>query len=129
MQQRRCLVPATAYSEPRGRSPAVYWWFGIAPDGSTVRPFTFAGIWCETKDPQGGGSPQRETFAIATTRPNGVAGRIHNRMPVILRPEDHETWLLADPLEAASLLRPIADERTIVIGHGAGLKTEPARPA
>ncbi len=28
-----------------------------------------------------------------TTEPNDLIGPIHNRMPVILKPEDYDTWL------------------------------------
>ena len=46
---------------------------------------------------------------IITTTPNELAAEIHNRMPVILDPEDHDLWLdpdfdQKDPL--AELLRP-----------------------
>jgi putative SOS response-associated peptidase YedK len=41
-EQRRCLVPVTSFSEPKGNSPAVWHWFG--PD--ETRPlFAFAGLW------------------------------------------------------------------------------------
>jgi len=34
-----------------------------------------------------------ESFTIITTEPNELIEPIHNRMPVILRPEDEERWL------------------------------------
>jgi putative SOS response-associated peptidase YedK len=34
-----------------------------------------------------------ESFAIITTEPNELVRPIHNRMPVILRPEDEDQWL------------------------------------
>ena len=45
---------------------------------------------------------------IITTEPNEVAGKIHNRMPVILPPEDYETWQSPDTpaSDATALLRP-----------------------
>ncbi|GIM47059.1 hypothetical protein DNHGIG_26080 [Collibacillus ludicampi] len=33
------------------------------------------------------------TCTIITTRPNELVGEIHDRMPVILRPEDEAIWL------------------------------------
>jgi len=43
-----------------------------------------------------------------TTEPNAFVAKIHDRMPVILAPKDHDTWLTpdapADRLKA--LLRP-----------------------
>jgi SOS response associated peptidase (SRAP) len=34
-----------------------------------------------------------ESFTIITTEPNELVRPIHNRMPVILQPEDEEQWL------------------------------------
>jgi len=34
-----------------------------------------------------------ESFTIITTKPNELVRTIHNRMPVILQPEDEELWL------------------------------------
>jgi len=47
-----------------------------------------------------------ETFAIITTAPNEVARRVHDRMPVVLAPEEESTWLGADPASATDLLDP-----------------------
>ena len=33
------------------------------------------------------------SFAIITTEANPLVAQIHNRMPVILSPEDEATWL------------------------------------
>jgi putative SOS response-associated peptidase YedK len=87
---RRCLIPADGFYE----------WQAIP--GSTARAplhirlksgavFVFAGLWAPGK----GGSPP--TAAIVTTRPNQIVAPIHNRMPVILHPEDEAAWL--DPQE------------------------------
>lgn len=46
---------------------------------------------------------------IITTQPNELVAPIHNRMPVILLPEDEDRWLDPDmtaPEEIVSLLRP-----------------------
>ncbi|MGI9433461.1 MAG: SOS response-associated peptidase, partial [Geminicoccaceae bacterium] len=42
------------------------------------------------------------SFAITTTEPNELMAEIHDRMPVILGPDDHDRWLDldADPAEA-----------------------------
>jgi putative SOS response-associated peptidase YedK len=45
------------------------------------------------------------TFARAgPTTPNKVVGQYHDRMPVILEPEDEETWLDPDIVEPERLL-------------------------
>ena len=45
-EERRCLAPATSFCEAKGRSPATYYWFGLAADDPDARPpFAFAAIW------------------------------------------------------------------------------------
>jgi putative SOS response-associated peptidase YedK len=49
------------------------------------------------------------SFAIVTTTPNELCAEIHNRMPVILKPEGWSTWLgeePADPRHLKALLTP-----------------------
>ena len=43
-EDRRCLVPASSYCEPKGEKPATWHWF--ARIGAEPRPlFSFAGVW------------------------------------------------------------------------------------
>jgi putative SOS response-associated peptidase YedK len=54
-----------------------------------------------------------ESFTIITTEPNELVRPIHNRMPVILGPEDEEQWLDASRTlfaKAKSVLKPYPDE-------------------
>ena len=48
------------------------------------------------------------SFAIITTEANPLVAQIHNRMPVILSPEDEATWLNpeATPAQAQACLKP-----------------------
>src|SRR5262245_52822911 len=63
-------------------------------------------------------SPRRaggkvESFTVITTEPNDLIEPIHNRMPVILRPEDEETWLdvfRTTFSKARSVLKPLPTE-------------------
>ncbi|MGI3211903.1 SOS response-associated peptidase family protein, partial [Roseovarius tibetensis] len=73
-EDRRCLIPATSYCEPKGRNPATYVWFGVAgdDDGEEERPpFALAGIWRHYRGNYGGGE-EREmiTSSMVTTTPN-----------------------------------------------------------
>ena len=57
----------------------------------------------------GAGRETGESFTIITTKPNELVRTIHNRMPVILQPEDEELWL--DPSRTPrSLLKPYPEE-------------------
>jgi len=86
-RNRRCLVAADGFyewaSERGGRQP--YWVH--APHGS---PFAFAGLWSRWR--QGGGEPL-ETFTILTRDAAPGIRHLHDRMPVILDPADHDLWL------------------------------------
>lgn len=107
-RRRRCLVPADGFYEwtgPRGkRQPHNI-------HRSDGYPLALAGLW-ETHDEFG------PTFTIITTSPNAYMSTIHNRMPVVLEPDDWTAWLSADDEDTAwrtSLLRPAADD--ILMGY------------
>jgi putative SOS response-associated peptidase YedK len=73
--------------------------------------FAFAGLWDSWMDKATGQSLR--TYTIITTTPNPLMEPIHNRMPVILAPQDYEPWMApADPPHLpVDLLRPYpADE-------------------
>ena len=71
-----------------------------------------------------------DTVSMVTTTPNAVVQPVHpDRMPMILAREDHAAWLEASPEEALALIRPYPAECMAVIGHGEGMKSEPADPA
>jgi putative SOS response-associated peptidase YedK len=55
------------------------------------RPFTFAGLWEEWKDPESG--EWLRTCTIITGEPNELVAQIHPRMPVILPERHHAVWL------------------------------------
>src|SRR3954469_13737498 len=84
-RKRRCLVLADGFYEWKQGGGKRKQPFAIRlKDGS---PFAFAGLWerWEAED----GRPV-ETCAILTTEANELVKPIHDRMPVILRPEDYE---------------------------------------
>ena len=76
----------------------------------TKQPFAFAELWDVWRKPDG---KRVESFTIITTEPNELVRPVHNRMPVILRPEDEEQWLDASRTsfaKAKSALTPYPDE-------------------
>lgn len=53
------------------------------------------------------------TTCIITTGPNGPMEPIHDRMPVVLAPDDWGAWLdpeTGNPVLLTSMLRPCPDE-------------------
>ncbi|MGZ6004695.1 MAG: SOS response-associated peptidase [Candidatus Saccharimonadales bacterium] len=83
----RCLIPADGFYEWKrtkdGKTP-----FFIHPKG--VNLYSFAGIWDTWKS---GDGHEIKTYSIMTTSPNKEMRAIHDRMPVILRPDSEELWL------------------------------------
>jgi putative SOS response-associated peptidase YedK len=107
-RERRCLVPADGFYEwaktKHGKQP-----YYVRVLGG--RLFAFAGLWDRWRGPAG---ETRETFTIITTEPNELLRPVHNRMPVILAPEDYDAWLAPEPTDAAALtelLRPYPTEQ------------------
>jgi putative SOS response-associated peptidase YedK len=67
--------------------------------------FAFAGLYAVRKDAEG---QDFKSFTIITTEPNSVVAPVHNRMPVILSPEEERDWLRPDLMEPAELM-PMLD--------------------
>jgi putative SOS response-associated peptidase YedK len=59
-----------------------------------------AGVWENWQSPAG---KWMRSFAIITTTPNELCAEIHNRMPVILKPEAWPAWLGEKPAEVPQL--------------------------
>jgi putative SOS response-associated peptidase YedK len=124
-KQRRCLVPASSYCEPKGEKPATWHW--IALKGDEPRPlFAFPGVWTRYTGPtrKGGEKVDLEVFAFMTTEPNALTASInHERMPVLLSdPADFETWLSGSPEEAFKLARSYAADQMRIVQSGSERK-------
>ena len=94
-RQRRCLVPADAFYE----------WKAIAgrkqPYCIRLRdeaPFGMAGLWEGWQEPDG---QVVESCTIVTVDANALIAQLHDRMPLIVAPEDYDAWLNAETREAA----------------------------
>jgi len=90
MQKRRCLIPADVFFEwqdvpgqKRRRPYAVAMLEG--------EPFALGGLWEAWRSKEGG--EWLITCAIITTEPNELLEPIHDRMPVIIKPEHYSSWL------------------------------------
>ena len=101
-RKRRCLIPADSFYEwaeaGKHKQP---WNFSLQGGG----PFAFAGLWERwTK-----GDEPVESCALLTTGANATVAPVHDRMPVILLPEESGRWLDAvaqGPPKLMPLLRP-----------------------
>jgi putative SOS response-associated peptidase YedK len=100
---RRCLIPADGFYEWKrtaaGKQP-----FCFEVNSGDV--FAFAGMWDGWKDSSG---QWVKTCSILTTTPNAVTSTIHDRMPVILDPDNYDLWLdpgMTDVRVVSELLKP-----------------------
>jgi len=100
--KRRCILPADGFYEwkrlDRGKQP----WLIRLHDGGV---FGFAGIY----EPGNEMTGDRPSCAILTTEANALMRPIHQRMPVILEPDDYADWLdptRTEPSVLEKLLRP-----------------------
>ena len=129
-EERRCLVPATAFCEAQGRSPAVHHWFGLATeeteaDPGARPPFAMAGLWRRWRGDYRGEVRDLLAFTVVTTAPNALVAPIHpERMVTILPPEDLDAWLTAPAEDALRLIRPFPAEQMRVVAKGVGLKAD-----
>ncbi|MBT9368504.1 SOS response-associated peptidase [Rhizobium sp. CSW-27] len=107
MRHRRVLVPASGFYEwhrpqkEEGAKAQAYW---IRPKRGGI--VAFAGL-METWSSADGS--EVDTAAILTTRANAAIASIHDRMPVVIAPEDFERWLdckVGEPRDVADLLKP-----------------------
>jgi putative SOS response-associated peptidase YedK len=118
MRKGRCLLPADGFYE--WKKPAAKPLGDKAANAKTKAPasqpfnigmadgciFAFAGLWDRWQSPSG---EVIETCTVLTTVANALVQDVHNRMPVILRPEDYDLWLdpgITDPTRVAPLLKP-----------------------
>lgn len=86
-RKRRCLIPADGFYEWKALDAKTKQPYHIRfEDG---RPFAFAGLW----EHWGEGENAIDSCTIITTEANEHMRTLHERMPVILQPEDYERWL------------------------------------
>jgi putative SOS response-associated peptidase YedK len=104
MQKRRCLIPADVFFEwqnvpgQKRRKP-----YAVAMlEGE---PFALGGLWeaWRAKDD----ADWLITCAILTTEPNELLAPIHDRMPVIIKPEDYARWI--DPATPSDSVRGLVE--------------------
>lgn len=119
-RRRRCLIPADAFYEwkagTRPKQP-----YAIRPAGGGL--FAFAGLWENWRDPAG---EWVRTAVIVTTTANAAVAELHDRMPVVIRPEHWPEWLgevPASPDDLAALLAPVLADAVEVYPVGAAVSS------
>lgn len=104
----RCLIPVSAYAEAVGeRGRMTRTWLSVAD-----RPtFAWAGLWRPTDE-------WGDCYTGVMTDNVPELAEIHDRSPVILDPEDWQTWLTAPLADLARFDRPLPAARTVVEATG-----------
>ena len=104
MRRRRCLVPVDWFYEwkvtPSGKVPHVV-------RLASREPFLIGGLWDTWHY---GRADALSTFTILTSAPNELTASLHERMPLIIAPEDAARWLDRDEADVSDLLRPYPAE-------------------
>jgi putative SOS response-associated peptidase YedK len=109
MLARRCLIPADVFYEWQavaGRRRKRPFAVRLKAD----EPFALGGLWEYWRpDPSSQGLA---SCTILTTEPNELLRPIHDRMPVLVPPEQYDAWLDPGTAESAidALLRPFPAE-------------------
>lgn len=104
---RPCLIAADGFYEwaqigPKEKQPYHF----TTKDRA---PFAFAGLW-ESWKPKGSEDKPLETYTIVTGEPNVLTGDIHDRMPVMLDPDQWDAWL-GTPDQRKDMMKPYPHDK------------------
>lgn len=99
LSRRRCIVPASGYYEWRKEEGGKQPYYLTLEDREI---FGFAGLYDETVDREADGpeAAAQGSYTIITAAADDAISFLHDRMPVILRPEYEEAWLSHDVTDA-----------------------------
>ena len=92
-EERRCLIPLTAWAEAEGAKGSMTRTWLSMPDEPL---FAAAGIWRNTDE-------WGAAYSMVMTDAMGDAAQVHSRMPVILTPDSYLQWTDGTPNEARRL--------------------------
>lgn len=116
LKRRRCLIPASGFYEWKQAARAKQPYLIRPRDGGLL---AMAGLWERW---MGADGSEIDSCTIMTTEPNELLAEIHNRMPVLLEPEDFDQWLGtgADATrpeleQLLHLMRPYPSDRLTVL--------------
>lgn len=102
-KRRRCLIPASGFFEWRVEGKVKQPYYISLKSGA---PLAMGGLWESWKTSDGG---VLRTVCVVTTSPNAVMETIHDRMPVIVAPENWQSWLSGMPEDVAEMVAPFRD--------------------
>jgi len=118
VRRRRCLIPADGFYEWRKVGPGSAKKQPYYIHYTDNRPFAFAGLWeqWQSRDASAGEALGIESCTIVTTAASKALAELHDRMPVILEPNDYALWLdpaVQEPAKLQPLIEPNDDPAII----------------
>lgn len=115
--KRRCLIPVTEWAEAEGeKGRMTKTWYSLPG----VDLFAVGGIWRDTAE-------WGEAYSMVMVEGCAQMYEVHDRMPVILRREQHDQWMHGSPDEAMTLVRTCDD--TLVVDRTPELWVKLRKPA
>jgi putative SOS response-associated peptidase YedK len=102
-KRRRCLIPASGFYEWKAEGKIKQPYYISLKSGE---PMAMGGLWESWKAPDG---IILRTVCVVTTSPNSVMEPIHERMPVIVAPENWQSWLSGMHGDVAGMVAPYRD--------------------
>jgi putative SOS response-associated peptidase YedK len=107
-KKRRALIPTSGFYEWKKEQGGKQPYYICRKDGE---PFSLAGLWELWQK----GEEPLESCTIITTGANALVAPLHERMPVIISPEQYSYWLNphSDPVALQELLQPSPPEEFV----------------
>jgi putative SOS response-associated peptidase YedK len=99
-KSRRCLIPTDGFYEWKKLDAKTKQPYAFVMNDRSL--FGFAGLWDRWTDKASG--EVIRSFTIITTTPNDVCAPVHDRMPVIVEPQNYGKWLGGEPIDPVQLL-------------------------
>jgi putative SOS response-associated peptidase YedK len=93
-RQWRCLVPASGFYEWQARGARKHPWYLRPLDAELFALAGITALWRGVR-----------SVSLITTDANELMRPIHDRMPVIVAPQDYAAWLDREQRDAAALMR------------------------
>lgn len=136
-ERRRCIIPASSFYEwkhieleeeavaARSGAPSLFEEFEVSkPKGrkkivkqpyaislKSGEPFGLAGLWEMWSNDKG---EKIRSCTVVTTSPNEAVAELHNRMPVMLKPEQFNLWLDLENRDVHDLFAPIPSDQITI---------------
>lgn len=97
-RSRRCLIVVSGFYEWQVRGKKKQPYFVHREDG---KPFALAGLWSTWRSRDG---QVVDSCSVITRVPSSMLAEVHDRMPVVLAPSDHDRWIDPGTPDVAAFL-------------------------